>query len=116
MIFGSPAGVDQDVGRLEIAMDDALLVAVMHRVADLGEQLQPLRGDQSFSSSANSVIVPGVGDVLHDEVRHAAVTRLLLVRSRLVAPARRWGGAVGRGSAIHIQNAAEPSARPGPGA
>ena len=33
---------DQDVGRLEVAVDDPLLVGVLDRLADLDEQLQPL--------------------------------------------------------------------------
>ena len=32
----------QDVRRLEIAMDDRLLMRVLHRIARLDEQLQPL--------------------------------------------------------------------------
>ena len=32
----------QDVRRLEVAVDDALLVGVLHGLADLDEQLQPL--------------------------------------------------------------------------
>ena len=35
---------DQDVRRLEVAVDDALLVGVLDGVADLDEKLQPLRG------------------------------------------------------------------------
>ncbi len=34
-------GVDQDVARLEIAMDHEVAMGVAHRVADLAEQLQP---------------------------------------------------------------------------
>jgi hypothetical protein len=33
---------DQHVRRLQVAVDDALAVRVLHRVADLREQLQPL--------------------------------------------------------------------------
>ena len=33
---------DQDVRRLDVAVDDALLVGVLDRLADLDEQLQPL--------------------------------------------------------------------------
>ena len=35
---------DQDVGGLQVAVDDALLVGVLHRVADRNEELQPLLG------------------------------------------------------------------------
>ena len=34
--------VDQDVGRLQVAVDDALLVGVLDRLADLDEQSEPL--------------------------------------------------------------------------
>ena len=60
---------DQDVGRLEVAVDDALLVGVLDRLADRDEQLQPLpRGEP--------VLVAVLGDrhaldQLHDEVRPA---------------------------------------------
>ena len=40
---------DQDVGRLEVAVDDPLLVGVLDGLADLDEQLQPL-----VASSARS--------------------------------------------------------------
>ncbi len=33
---------DQHVGRLDVAMDDSLLVGVLNRLADGDEQLQPL--------------------------------------------------------------------------
>ena len=33
---------DQHVGRLEVAVDDPLLMGVLHRLADRDEQLQPL--------------------------------------------------------------------------
>ena len=34
--------VDEDVARLEIAMDQAALVRVLHGVADPGDELEPL--------------------------------------------------------------------------
>ena len=37
-----PGFVDQDVARLQVAVDDAALVRVVDRVADLRHQLQPL--------------------------------------------------------------------------
>ena len=55
----------QDVRGLQVAVDDGLLVGVLHAVADLGEQLQPRRGAQPLA-----VAVAGDGfafDVLHDE-------------------------------------------------
>ena len=39
--------VDQDVARLEVAMDDAALVGVLHGVADLRHQLEPLRASST---------------------------------------------------------------------
>ena len=44
---------DQHVGRLEVAVDDPLLVGVLHRLADADEQFQPLprRADGSGRSS-----------------------------------------------------------------
>ena len=54
---GSPScSVDQDVGRLEVAVDDALLVGVLHRLADRHEQLQPLAAAVRWFWSQNSVI------------------------------------------------------------
>ena len=63
--------LDQDVRRLQVAVDDPLLVRVLHRRADLAEQRQPLR-------QAEPVLVAVVGerdalDQLHDEERPAAV-------------------------------------------
>ena len=42
---------DQDVRRLEVAVDDPLLVRVLHRLADLDEQLQPLGGSAGWAWS-----------------------------------------------------------------
>ena len=39
---------DQDVGRLQVAVDDALLVGVLHRLADGNEQLEPLPGRRAW--------------------------------------------------------------------
>ncbi|MFO1486587.1 MAG: hypothetical protein U1F71_24710 [Verrucomicrobiaceae bacterium] len=36
----------QDVGRLEVAMDDAFLMRMLHRLTDMNEQLQPLAQPQ----------------------------------------------------------------------
>ena len=49
MIFGTRLAVldgDQDVRGLEVPVDDRLLVGVLDPVADLHEELQPLRGRQ----------------------------------------------------------------------
>ena len=46
MTFGDaacrPCSGDQDVRRLEVAVDHALLVRVLHRLADLDEELEAL--------------------------------------------------------------------------
>ena len=63
--------LDQHVGRLDVPVDDPLLVGVLHRPADLGEQAQPLPDAQPAA-----VAELGDGDALdqlHDEVRPAAV-------------------------------------------
>ena len=62
---------DQDVRGLEVAVDDPLLVRVLHRLADRDEQLQPLAGRQP-----PLVAVLGDRDALdqlHDEVGAARV-------------------------------------------
>ena len=63
--------LDQDVRGLEVAVDDPLLVRVLHRRADLAEQGQPL-------GEAQPVLVAVVGqrdalDQLHDEEGAAGV-------------------------------------------
>ena len=65
--------LDQDVRRLQVAVDDPLLVRVLHRRADLAEQRQPVR-------QAEAVLVAVLGerdalDQLHDEERPAVVGR-----------------------------------------
>ena len=62
-------GRHEDVRRLEIAVDDEVLVGVAHRVADLRHELEPA-GDREL------VLVAVAGerhalDQLHGEVRHA---------------------------------------------
>ena len=62
---------DQDVRGLQIAVDDALLMSVMHRLADGDEKLQPV-------AEVELVLIAVAGDgaaldQLHDEVGHAFV-------------------------------------------
>jgi hypothetical protein len=60
---------DEHVGRLEVAVDDPLLVRVLHGLADQDEQLQPFPGREAMP-----VAVLGDGhalDQLHHEVRAA---------------------------------------------
>ena len=47
---------DQDVRRLEVAVDDALLMGVLHGLADVDEQLQPLARRQLVLDRRYSVI------------------------------------------------------------
>jgi len=64
-------GRDQDVGGLQVPVDDALLVRVLQRRADLDEEVQPLLDAQS-----RGVTILGdrdALDVLHDEIRPAGV-------------------------------------------
>ena len=60
-------GGDKHVRGLEVTVDDALLVRVLHRLANLDEQVEPLRGGEL-------VLLAVVGDLdsahqLHDEIR-----------------------------------------------
>ena len=64
---------DQHVGRLEVAVDDALLMRVLDRLADGDEQFQPLPRREVVL-----VAVPGDRhplDEVHDEVRPAGAGR-----------------------------------------
>ena len=57
MIFGtgwSSWSVDQDVRRLQVAMDDALLMGMLHGVADLDEQLEALAESTACGASQYS--------------------------------------------------------------
>ena len=69
---------DEDVAGYEVAVDEASLVGVWHRAADLEEQVQPLRGAEVFL-----VAVGGDRDAthqFHDEQRPALAA---LVSSKL---------------------------------
>ena len=74
MTFGTGLIVvesNQDVGRLEVAVDDPLLVRVLYRLADRDRQLESFAGRQPAF-----VAEPGDRDALdqlHDEVRAAGV-------------------------------------------
>ena len=48
--FGTPSAVTRMLRGLDVAMDDEVLVRVLHRGADLAEQLQPL-GDREPCAS-----------------------------------------------------------------
>jgi hypothetical protein len=72
----------QDVRRLQVAMDDRLLVGVLDALANQNEQLQTLTNGELFL-----VAVFGDGpahDILHDEVRPAlrCFARIKDVRDR----------------------------------
>ncbi len=49
---------DQNIGRLEVAMNDALLMGVLDGLADVDEQLQPLARRQLFSSQYSVMGMP----------------------------------------------------------
>jgi hypothetical protein len=66
--------VDEDVRRLEIAMDDAFLVGVFDRVADLDEQPQTFRDAQR--PLGDVVVERASAHQLHREVRLDAVRRI----------------------------------------
>ena len=54
---GTPScSVDQDVRRLDVAVDDPLLMRVLDGLADLDEQVQPLARSSSLFWSQYSVI------------------------------------------------------------
>jgi hypothetical protein len=71
---------DEDVRRLDVAMDDALLVRVLDGVADLDEQIQPLLWSRL-------VLVAVIRDAhaahqFHHEVRPARVGRARIQHAR----------------------------------
>ena len=70
--FSVAVGGDQDVRGLEVAVDDEVLVRVLHRLADLAEQRQPRVDVEAAARRNTGDRLPF--DVLHDEVR-AAVRR-----------------------------------------
>ena len=41
MTTGSPSAAHEDIGRLEVAVDDAMVMRVLHRLTDPGHQGQP---------------------------------------------------------------------------
>src|SRR5215471_2841243 len=69
-------GGDQDVGGLEVAMNDAFLMRMLHRVADLDKQLQPFLGGEIM-------LIAVLGDLypphqLHHEVGPTGFSRASL--------------------------------------
>ena len=64
---------DQDVRRLQVAVDDPLAVGVLHGLADREEQVQPLAGRELLLIAV--VDDRDALDQLHDEVRPAALRR-----------------------------------------
>ena len=69
----SSCKVDEDVRRLDVAVDDPLLVGMLDRLADRDEQLEPIRGD-------SSLVVAELGErdalhKLHHEVRRTVLGR-----------------------------------------
>ena len=64
---------DQDVTRLDVAVDDALLMRVLHGLADGDEQLQSLAGRQVLL--VTELRDGDAVDQFHDEVRPARIRR-----------------------------------------
>ena len=58
---------DEDVGRLQIAMDDAAVMRVLHGIGNLGDERQPL--PQIELLQARIFIEPASAHELHREVR-----------------------------------------------
>ena len=54
---------DQDVRRLQVAVDHALLVGVLHRLADRHEQRQPLAGDSRARSQYSVIGTPLISSI-----------------------------------------------------
>ena len=94
---------DQDVGGLEVAVDDPFLMGVLHGLADRHEQLEPLARSKGCSSVAE-LGDRDAADQLHDEVGTA---RLRWCRRR--APGRYWGGPSGPGPAARPRSGRRPA-------
>ena len=70
--LGLAGFIDQDVAGLEVAMNDALVVGVLHRVAHPGQQLEARRRVETATAG---VLVQGhPADELHGEERLAVFT------------------------------------------
>ena len=54
---------DENVRRFEVAVDDALLVRVLDRVADLHEQLEPFVGGELLSSQKSVIFIPRTSSI-----------------------------------------------------
>src|SRR5207247_9580472 len=67
----TPAAVDEDVLRLQIAMNDALLVRGLQAFADLPEDVhRPRQGQPAFAAHHRREVL--AVDVLHGQELHAA--------------------------------------------
>ena len=64
-------GVDQDVRGLDVAVDHQVLMGVLHRGADLAEEVDP--GVESQAVLGRSTVEGHALDVLHDQVGPAVV-------------------------------------------
>ena len=79
--FGLAVRVHEDVAGFQVTVDDALLMAVMHRVADLCEQRESLTHG-AFLLVHVLGDGPGVGDVLHGEEWQGS--RAIVVRAGFI--------------------------------
>ena len=61
--------VDQDVRRLQVAVEDPALMGVVHRLRD--DRDQPGRGADVAAEVAEPLVEAGAGDQLHAEVMQA---------------------------------------------
>ena len=77
---GTPSARDQDVRGLDVAVHHQVLVRVLHRGADLAEEVDPGVEPQAVPVA---VLVDGRAlDVLHDQVRPAVVGRAAVQQAR----------------------------------
>jgi hypothetical protein len=98
--------IEQDVGRLDVAMNDAVLVGVRERLADLGDQLGGLAKVRAARRQAPRQC--RAGDELLDQVP-GAVARLACIVQRHDPGVLELGGATGLAQeAIHIIPTREP--------
>ena len=70
--FGLARFLDQDVARLQVAMNDGLIVSVLHRVAHLGQKLE---ARPSVEASTAGILIQGhPADHFHGDEWPAVVT------------------------------------------
>ena len=94
-------GRDQDVPRLEVAVDEQPLVRVVDRGADVAEEREARRDVESVPAAVLQDV--DAVDVLHDEVREPVVRRADVEQARDVRVVeRRQDPALGAEAAQHV--------------